>query len=154
MKLRKKIKIKLSNLLLIIFLLIFMTPFLMIKHFNKEIKPKMIKIVEFQINKFSKDVIMEAFNKELLNQNELDEIIKITKNKNEEIIAVDFNIEKAYVISMALTKNIRQNLDKPSKKYFNSEYMQTYQDNSFLVFLPLGYGSQNNFWANLGPKIP
>ena len=104
MKLKRKLKIKPLNYLIIIILLVFSVSFLMIHRFNQKISPKMIKVIENKINKLSNDIIMDSFNSQLLNKHDINNILKITKNKEEEIIAVDFDLEKAYQISLNLTE--------------------------------------------------
>ncbi len=155
MKLKKKMKIKRSTYLVLILLLIFSLSFLMIRYFNKKITPKMLDIMETKLTKLSNDVIMDSFNNKLLDSHDIKDILKITKNKNEEIIAVDFDLEKAYQVSLDLTKNIKQKLKKlPNTKIDNEYLLKAQGPNSYIVFLPVGLASNNSYLANLGPKIP
>ena len=66
MKLKRKIKIKFHNILILIIVFVFLLAFLMISKFNKQIRPKMMGIVEEKINKLSNDIIMDSFNKNLI----------------------------------------------------------------------------------------
>ena len=155
MKLRKKWKMKFTNVLFIIFFLVFSCSFFMIHYFNHKINPQMFKIIEFQVNKFSKDIVMKSFNKKLLANHDINKIIKITKNKKDEIIAVDFDIEKAYDVSLNLTANIRNNLQKYSNNsYDNILFKPLDNSHGFQILLPLGSTANNPYLANLGPKIP
>ncbi len=155
MKLKRKLKIKPLNYLIIIILLVFSVSFLMIHRFNQKISPKMIKVIENKINKLSNDIIMDSFNSQLLNKHDINNILKITKNKEEEIIAVDFDLEKAYQISLNLTKNIKKSLKELPNTKLSDEYLLKSQgNNGYIILLPVGLATNNNYLANLGPKIP
>ncbi len=151
MKLRKQLKFKKSSLFIILLIIVFSLAFLYITYFNQKISPKMLNIAEAKINKLSNDIIMNSFNQEIINKHDLNNILKITKNKEEEIIAVDFDLEKAYLLSMNLTKNIKKSLnDLP----LDDEILKKNKDGSYILLLPVGLFSNNNYLANLGPKIP
>ncbi len=155
MKLRRKIKIKPINYVVLIILLIFSLTFFMIVKFNQKISPKMIKIMESKINKLSNDIIMDSFNSKLLNTHDINSILKITKNKDEEIIAVDFDLDKAYQVSLNLTKNIKKSLkDLPDTKLSDEYLLKSQGNNGYIILLPVGVATNNNYFANLGPKIP
>lgn len=152
MKLKRKIKIKFHNILILIIVFVFLLAFLMISKFNKQIRPKMMGIVEEKINKLSNDIIMDSFNKNLINEHDINNILKLTKNKEDEIIAVDFDLEKAYQVSMSLTKNIKKSLNKIT--FTNDEIIKHPKKDGYILFLPVGVASDNPYFANLGPKIP
>ena len=109
-------------------------------------------IVEEKINKLSNDIIMDSFNKNLINEHDINNILKLTKNKEDEIIAVDFDLEKAYQVSMSLTKNIKKSLNKIT--FTNDEIIKHPKKDGYILFLPVGVASDNPYFANLGPKIP
>lgn len=112
----------------------------------------MMGIVEEKINKLSNDIIMDSFNKNLINEHDINNILKLTKNKEDEIIAVDFDLEKAYKVSMSLTKNIKKSLNKIT--FTNDEIIKHPKKDGYILFLPVGVASDNPYFANLGPKIP
>lgn len=143
MKLRKKIKI--STIIVFLVLTIFLFSFLMIKNFSKNISPRLIENVESKIKKESTDIVVNSFNKDILEQYDLKNIIILNKNSKEEIIAVDFNIENAYDIVLAVARNIKDGLDNLNKNQDNKDY---------IILVPMGIGANNVYLANLGPKIP
>ena len=127
----------------------------MLNRFNKRVKPEMFYMVESQIDKYSKDIIMKSFNKKLLENHNLNNVIKIRKNKNDEIIAVDFDLDKAYAVSLDFSQNIKESLPLISNQLVqDTELIKPFKNNNFIILLPLGLASQNSFLANLGPKIP
>lgn len=154
MKLKRKINIKLYNFLLVIIITIILLSFLFIHYYNKRISNKIISIAQIKINEYSNDIIMDSFNKQILDEHEINNIIKISKNKSDEIIAVDFDLKKAYLVSMNVSKNIRDSLNNLEKQNLKEEFLDYYQKDGFVLLLPIGLASKNIYFSNLGPRIP
>lgn len=154
MKLKRKINIKLYNFLLVIIVTIILLSFLFIHYYNKRISNKIISIAQIKINEYSNDIIMDSFNKQVLDEHEINNIIKISKNKSDEIIAVDFDLKKAYLVSMNVSKNIRDSLNNLEKQNLKEEFLDYYQKDGFVLLLPIGLASKNIYFSNLGPRIP
>lgn len=154
MKLKRKINIKLYNFLLVIIVTIILLSFLFIHYYNKRISNKIISIAQIKINEYSNDIIMDSFNKQILDEHEINNIIKISKNKSDEIIAVDFDLKKAYLVSMNVSKNIRDSLNNLEKQNLKEEFLDYYQKDGFVLLLPIGLASKNIYFSNLGPRIP
>lgn len=154
MKLKRKINIKLYNFLLVIIVTVILLSFLFIHYYNKRISNKIISIAQIKINEYSNDIIMDSFNKQILDEHEINNIIKISKNKSDEIIAVDFDLKKAYLVSMNVSKNIRDSLNNLEKQNLKEEFLDYYQKDGFVLLLPFGLASKNIYFSNLGPRIP
>ena len=154
MKLKRKINIKLYNFLLVIIVPVILLSFLFIHYYNKRISNKIISIAQIKINEYSNDIIMDSFNKQILDEHEINNIIKISKNKSDEIIAVDFDLKKAYLVSMNVSKNIRDSLNNLEKQNLKEEFLDYYQKDGFVLLLPIGLASKNIYFSNLGPRIP
>ena len=154
MRLKRKINIKLYNFLLVIIVTVFLLSFLFIHYYNKRISNKIISIAQIKINEYSNDIIMDSFNKQILDEHEINNIIKISKNKSDEIIAVDFDLKKAYLVSMNVSKNIRDSLNNLEKQNLKEEFLDYYQKDGFVLLLPIGLASKNIYFSNLGPRIP
>lgn len=154
MKLKRKINIKLYNFLLVIIITVILLSFLFIHYYNKRISNKIISIAQIKINEYSNDIIMDSFNKQVLDEHEINNIIKISKNKSDEIIAVDFDLKKAYLVSMNVSKNIRDSLNNLEKQNLKEEFLDYYQKDGFVLLLPIGLASKNIYFSNLGPRIP
>ena len=154
MKLKRKINIKLYNFLLVIIVTVILLSFLFIHYYNKRISNKIISIAQIKINEYSNDIIMDSLNKQILDEHEINNIIKISKNKSDEIIAVDFDLKKAYLVSMNVSKNIRDSLNNLEKQNLKEEFLDYYQKDGFVLLLPIGLASKNIYFSNLGPRIP
>ena len=153
MKLKKRFKP--TTIPILIVLLIIIISFLLISNFNNKIRPKMIDILEKRINKLSNDIIMDSFNNKVLNNHDINKIIKINKNKNDEIVAVDFDLKKAYEVSLDVTNNIKSSIDNIEKEYIDEQdVLKKINNNEYVLLIPIGIASNNLYLANLGPKIP
>ena len=153
---RKKHRIFLWFMIVVVVLVSMITAFLF-RVFNKKVNPKLIEISEQNLNKITYGIIMDYLDSDILNQDYLDNVLYITKNKNGEIITVDFNLEQAYVVLSEITRRMQENLGeleagKITIDYYDS-YLSSGQDGLILA-IPLGVASDYMFLNNLGPEIP
>ena len=58
---------------------------------------------------------MDYLDADLLSGEYLDDILIITKNKNQEIMTVDFNLEQAYIVLSEITRRLQENLGELEK---------------------------------------
>ncbi len=148
-------KIKLSTSIIItIFLIVFLTIFFLIK-FNQKVTPNIFSITNASINKLNETILTNYRVKDLYQELDLLNAISLSKNKEGEIISVDFDLETIYTALSALTvylQNALQDNDdlKQILSYYD-EYLSV-KNNALILSIPIG----NNYpyLASLGPKIP
>lgn len=150
LKKRKKYK-KLNKIVIITIISIILATFLL-KYINKEISPKLINYASLEIKKLSNIIITESINEEEFEKLNVDDIYKITKNNNNEILTVDINT----VILNKMIKKTTENIQERLKKLEKGEVDENNQENKNGVVLkiPLGEIYNNFLLADLGPKIP
>lgn len=150
LKKRKKHK-KLNKIVIIATILLILATFLL-KYINKEISPKLINYASLEIKKLSNLIITESINEEEFEKLNVDDIYKITKNNNNEILTVDINT----VILNKMIKKTTENIQERLKKLEKGEVDENNQENKNGVVLkiPLGEIYNNFLLADLGPKIP
>lgn len=140
---RKKIerkKIKNCFLFFIILIIIFMCVFLLNK-FNQIVTPKIIEISKLKAEQVIYNLISNKLNYLLINDTgSLENMIKIHKNSEGEVITVDFELDNAY----SLLKNINNQIEKSFKL----------NENGILFEIPSGQYTNSSFFGNMGPKIP
>ena len=90
---RHKRKDRLFIIILGVVLLVSIITAFLFGVFNNKITPKLVEVSEQNLNKITYSIIMDYLDDDILNQEYLDNILVITKNKNQEIITVDFNLE-------------------------------------------------------------
>lgn len=140
-------------ILLIIFIIFF--SFSLLFRFNQKITPQLLSIAEVSINKLNANILSNYRVKDLYSKVNLDNTISITKNKNDEIISVDFKLESAYDALAILTQYLQENLTNLKQNNLNyyNEYLSR-DLNSIVLTIPLGIATNNLYLAHLGPKIP
>ena len=150
LKKRKKHK-KLNKIVIIAIISLILATFLL-KYINKEISPKLINYASLEIKKLSNIIITESINEEEFERLNVDDIYKITKNNNNEILTVDINT----VILNKMIKKTTENIQERLKKLEKGEVDENNQENKNGVVLkiPLGEIYNNFLLADLGPKIP
>ncbi len=151
MKLKKRTN-NLTLILFIIIMIIFLAVFFL-KEYSNKATDKIIEITKFNLDKYTSDVILMKLNKDFISEEVGRELLKITKNKDDEIIALDYDLNKTYSLLnefMSKVNNNVQNFDE--FKNFDSNFKT--EKNSLIVSYPFGIYSDNLFVNNLGPKIP
>ena len=159
-RIRLKKRIKLKNSILIIILLI-ISIFLAFKFINLKINPVLLDYANMEARKLASIIINDAINKNFKDIN-IDELFIITKEENE-IKAIDFN---PIIVNQVLTNTttlIQTNLKyleqgKIELLNLNTDALIDYNTDKLrqgiIYEIPSGVIFGNSFLANIGPKIP
>ncbi len=119
----------------------------------EKVTPKINQIVVAKLEKITYEIITDKINTDLINENNLKDIIHITKNNEGEILTVDYNLEKAYSVNNTINNSIRNSLNHlETGALQNSEFLVG--DNSIYIHEPLFVASDYALLSNFGPKIP
>lgn len=151
MKLKKR-----TNHIPLIFFIVIMIIFLAVfflKTYSNKATDKIIEITKFNLDKYTSDIILMKLNKDFIDENEQKELIKITKNKDDEIISLDYDLNKTYSLLNKFVSKVNDNVGNFNEfKNFDSHFKT--EKNSLIVSYPFGIYSDNLFVNNLGPRIP
>lgn len=125
--------------------------------FNKDVTPKLLNVAEVSINKLNETILTNYKVKDIYPQVDLENAIVLTKNKKEEIISVDFNLEEVYKSLSIITEYLQQSVEdvrvrNEVLKYYNEDLSSTLD--SIILSIPMGGFSDKIYLANLGPRIP
>lgn len=127
------------NFIIIIILMVAINTIIILYVMGKKLTPKFYKISSHQVNDFVyKSINTNINNTFFKNKKSVNDILKINKNKNDEIIMVDFYLENAYLIVKELTSNLISSIN----------------NDIIVVNVPVGAMFNNVFLNDLGPKIP
>ncbi len=153
-KYHKKILSKITFFTII--LIILFTLFLLI-NFNQNLNKTAIDISNKELNNLLYSIVTERINNHVLNEETLKDILIINKNKDDEILYVDFNLDNAYKvldkISNVLTSSLKETKNgNIAIGYYNKELSHT--TNSLILNIPIGSLLKSLYFYNLGPKIP
>lgn len=145
MKMRRKRK---YNIFIIIIISIFFISYLIISYVGNIITPKINDMVIKTVNKNIYKYVFNTFNKEIMNENALTDILVITKNNDDEIIAIDYNLHNAYTY---LSDTVSKLYDNVENIEIDNVYFDGKKD---IFFIPIGYVTNNILLSNLGSKVP
>ena len=154
---KNKFRVKNSTIILWLFLLICFFCVIIIKNFNQKVTPKLIEIASRNLNKLTYNLFNNYTILTQIDDSILNNILSIHKNKNEEIIHVNYNTKNAYYITNLLASRIKSDFNaiengKIELDYYDEELSQGLD--GIILSMPIGVASNSIYFANLGPRIP
>lgn len=161
--LKKKIKCRRIDKLIIIIVVIVVFIGISLNNINKSITPILLETAELEINKFSTIVVNKAISQVLEDKINTDEIFATTTDDNGNIQTIDFNpIIVNQVLNVATTvvqDNLRMleegNLTNIGIYDMNiKEAKLNKMKKGIITEIPIGIIFKNSILANIGPKIP
>ena len=151
MKRFKKHKYKINYYIIIGLIIIILTSIFLI-YINNNITPKLLEISEYSLDTYNNHLIMNFISNESLSNKELNDLINIIKNKNDEIISIDYDIKKSYSILQNITNELYEIITNTSYKGITDHDFNIKDD--LVLYYPIGLASNYIYFNNLGPKIP
>ena len=146
----------LSKIIVLTIVLIGLVTFFLITKFNKNMNKNLIEFGESEINRITYRFITDKINNEVLNKTSINDILVITKNKDE-ILYVDFNLDKAYKVLDNVSDILTSSLDKLEMGDVDVLYLDkdlSHKVNGLILIIPMGSVLNSGYFYNLGPKIP
>lgn len=143
-----KRRVILKNYIFIYLVIIFIEVFYSIDKIGLMISPKMINIIKNNISYYDNILIEEYLDTKELRNSYIEELITIDKNSKEEIVNIDINTSKSYILLNKIANNLKNS---------NSTYRDMYAKNkkNYIVLrYPIGLISNNILINNLGYRIP
>lgn len=147
----------LGKIMFLTLILIILFTFFLLTKFNKNVSDNLLEISSLELNRVMYSLITDRINNKVLNTDTLNDILIINKNKNDEILYVDFDLDKAYKV----LDNVSNILTSSFKKIENGEVSVGYLDeslshdvNGMILNVPIGSTLNSIYFYNLGPKIP
>lgn len=141
----------------ILFCVIVFLAFILFFQFNKKITPNLLMVAEASINKLNETILTNYRVKDIYKEVDLTDAISIVKNSKEEIITVDFRLEKVYQALSIITQYLQSSLEDEDMRntvlrYYNEDLSSSLD--SIVLSLPIGIASKGIYMTNLGPRIP
>jgi len=136
---------------------VFSFTFFLLQRFSKSINHHLIGISEAEVQKVTYGFITERINHHLLNKETLNDILVITKNKNDEILSVDFNLDQAYQVLDNISKVLTCAIEEMEHGEIGIAYYDndlSHSTNGLSLSIPIGSVLDNSYFYNLGPKLP
>lgn len=130
-------------------LMIVLCTFMIVDYIGSHLTPVVHEIVEINVNKSVHNYLFNMFNKDILTEKELMDIVEINKNKDDEVISVDYRFDLVY---KNLSDKMTEMFDDVRKLDVKMEY---YDYDNGIFFVPLGIIDKDNiFITDFGFKMP
>ncbi len=144
---------KKSKILIIIILLctaIFATTGSIFNWYFTSLTPNINKVVTFKLEKIVYQILTSELNTKVVDQTDL---LILNKNNDGEIITVDYDLDKAYIINNNINTSIRNSINNLSSGDLeNSEFIMV--NGNMYIEEPLLINSKFTIISALGPQIP
>ncbi len=145
-----KIKLKKSDIVLIVIILIIIVSFIFIRLFASKSEPILLDYAKNKSTNIISSIINNSINKNIYNDT-YDEIIKIEKDNYGNITNLNINNKNINKILYLVTNDILNNI----KQLENGKYKDKYISNKdSIYYVPIGVIHDNPVLVNIGPKIP
>ena len=151
MKKFKSSNIKINYIFIVILATIILTS-MFLMFINLNITPKLLDISTNSIDTYNNHLIMNFISNESLSKKELNNLITIIKNKDDEIISIDYDVQRSYGVLQSITNELYEIVSKTSYKDI-TDYDYDIKDD-LVLYYPIGLASNFIYFNNLGPKIP
>ena len=165
MRMILKRKNKKHNILLLILLIltsVIILSLIFINYYSNKAYPILKSYAESETKKLTVLIINKAVTKQLYNM-DVEELFKITYNKDGEIILIDFDTKKTSKALSTMTSLVELNLRAVEEGKIDmlelpenslSDYNMDLLEKGIIVEVPLGVVTESNLLYNIGPKIP
>ena len=140
------------NYITIIVIITLILTLIILSFINNNITPKLLDISTKAIDTYNNHLIMDFISNDSLSTSDLNELIILVKNNKNEIISVNYDVEKSYKILKEVTNGLHEIITKTSYKDI-TDYDYDIKDD-LIIFYPIGLASNYAYFNNLGPKIP
>lgn len=151
----KKYRSQKRRLVGICMIIFFFVSFFLI-YFSKNLSVGIVNISKLKVNEVTTNIVNDAvLNYRKSNQN-LNDLIVTSLNSKNEIISIDVDMDKSYVLMEAVVNEIRENIKQfqyGEYGYYNMESLRNIE-NGLVIAIPLGAVTGKNLVVNLGPRIP
>lgn len=146
-----------NYLLFIVFFIVLINAFLLFNTFGKNMTTNIDIMINEKIDKVLYQFFSELINDKVVNNKNISNILLINKNRDGEIITVDYDIEKTYKNLTNISKILRKGITDLENGTIDvltyDKYLQS-GHNGLILYIPFFLNNKNIFLNNLGPRIP
>lgn len=154
-RIRMRRNYRLSSLIILVIILITLFTTFFFIWYNTSVNPKIVDVAEAKINKFMESFLSMNIGYEILDEDILEDILIINKNDKGEILYVDYNLEKAYLVLDTVSTKLEtlvSDLEKGKFSDISDNNIKT-SEYGLVLELPMFIASDYALMSNLGPKI-
>lgn len=140
------------NIFIIIIIICIVVSIIILNIFSKKVLPIFMEYAISEMKNISTITINNAVKNEINNFD--NNMLYITKNKDNEIQMIDFDSNKVNKMLISITQSVLDNLNKMDINENNASFEKINLNEKLIYEIPLGVISNNIFLSNFGPKIP
>lgn len=144
-------------LLLIVFFCIIINSIWLFFLYSKRTSEKSVVLIQEKLDKVLYQFFSDLITDDIINFDSTSNLLTINKNSNDEIISVDYNLEKTYKTLTDVSSVLKNALNDLENGKIDVKLYDKYLEsnkNGLVLNIPLFLSSNNIFLNNLGPKIP
>lgn len=141
----------------IVFFCVCLCSLLLFNWYSKRTTVKANDLIQQKIDKVIYQFFSDLITNDVINEESVNNILEITKSNKDEILAVNYDLEKTYKILTDVSKILKEGINNLENGKIDVSLYDIYLTNGkngLVLNIPLFLGSDNIFLNNLGPKIP
>lgn len=154
---KKKSKNTITKLLIIVFFCVVIKAILLFNIYGKKVTVDSTILIDQKLDKVLYQFFSDLITDDIINKESIGDILEITKNSKDEILTVNYDLEKSYKILTDISNILKKGIyDLENGKIDVEIYDQylTNGKNGLILNIPLFLYSDNIFLNNLGPRLP
>jgi len=154
---KNKNKNTINKILFVVFFCIIICALFLFSTYSKNKKEVVTTLIDEKTNKILYQFFSDLITDDVINLDSVDSILEINKNKKDEIISVNYDLEKTYKILTEVSKILKTGISNLENGKIDVTIYDKYLKNSkkgLILNIPLFLGSSNIFLTNIGPMIP
>lgn len=155
----RKLKNKntMNKLIFIVFFCVIICSLILFNIYSGKVTPKATILIDQKIDKILYQFFSDLITNDVINEKSVNDILEINKNSKEEILSINYDLEKTYKILTEVSSILKKGINNLENGKIDvtiyDKYLES-NNNGLVLNIPLFLGSENIFINNLGPKIP
>ena len=153
----KNSKNTMSKILFIVFFCVIIWTIIFYNLYSNKVAKDINIVVNEKIDKILYLFFNDLITEEVINKESVNNLLEITRNSKDEILTVNYDLEKTYKVLSDVSKILKQGIIDLENGQIDVKLYDRYlgvSPNGLVLNVPLFLSSNNVFLNSLGPKIP
>lgn len=154
---KRKNKNTMNKLLFIVFFSVIISSLFLFNVYAHKTSTKVTTLINEKLDKVLYQFFNELITNDIINKENVNDLLEITKNSKGEILTVKYDLEKTYAILTKISNILKKSINDLENGKIDVSLYDKYLNSSkygLVMNVPLFLASSNIFINNLGPKIP
>lgn len=146
-----------NKFIFVVFFCVIICSFILFNFYSKKVTPTVTTLTNQKIDKILYQFFSDLITDEVINAKSVNDILEINMNSSDEIVSVNYDLEKTYKILTLVSDILKKGINNLENGKIDVTIYDKYlnvSDNGLILNVPLFLGSNNVFINNLGPRIP